>query len=381
MDTLRPDTPAELAEALGASAAAGRAIRLAGASTKCAMAGPVEPADVQISTAGLNRILKYEPGDLTISVEAGLPVSELRRVLAGHKQMVPLDPPFSSSATVGGVLAANTSGPRRRHYGTARDMVIGMKFATLDGKLVESGGMVVKNVAGLDTAKLMIGSFGTLAAIAVANFKVVPVPPFSRTLALPFDSLDEAMASRDRILRGVLQPSALDLLNPPAAARLGRRGYVLLVRAGGSAAVTERYSRELSPAEILEDQGEQELWTRVEEFTPEFLTDHPNSAVVRVSSTLSGVRDVMAAAPGPVLARAATGTAYAYFEDWREAGPWIADATSRGWRAAVEFTTEDAKRQLDLWPCAGDDVELMRRLKHMFDPQALMNRGRLYGRI
>ena len=117
--------------------------------------------------------------------------------------MVPLDPPFADGATVGGVVAANSSGPRRRLYGTARDLVIGMQFATLEGKLVQSGGMVVKNVAGLDMAKLMIGSFGTLAAIAVVNFKLLPMPEVERSFLLPFDSLAAAMAARDRILAGV----------------------------------------------------------------------------------------------------------------------------------------------------------------------------------
>src|SRR5256886_13255208 len=100
--------------------------------------------------------------------------------------MVPLDPPFSQGATVGGVIASNTSGPRRRLYGTARDLVIGMTFATLEGKLVQSGGMVVKNVAGLDMGKLMIGSFGTLAAIAVVNFKLLPMPAANATFVIPF---------------------------------------------------------------------------------------------------------------------------------------------------------------------------------------------------
>ena len=86
------------------------------------------------------------------------------------------------AATVGGMVAANISGARRRLYGTARDLVIGMKFATLDGKLVQSGGMVVKNVAGLDMGKLMIGSFGTLAAIASVNFKLQPRPAVARTI-------------------------------------------------------------------------------------------------------------------------------------------------------------------------------------------------------
>ncbi len=121
-------------------------------------------------------MLEYEPRDLTISVEAGLPWREFTSLLAANRQMVPLDPPFAADATVGGVVAANSSGPRRRLYGTARDLVIGMRFATLEGKLVQSGGMVVKNVAGLDMAKLMIGSFGTLAAIAVVNFKLLPAP-------------------------------------------------------------------------------------------------------------------------------------------------------------------------------------------------------------
>ena len=99
------------------------------------------------------------------------------------------------------MVAANTSGPRRRLYGTARDVVIGMKFATLEGKLVQSGGMVVKNVAGLDMAKLMIGSFGTLAAIAVVNFKLAPIPLLTRTFVLSHRTLKEAMATRDRILQ------------------------------------------------------------------------------------------------------------------------------------------------------------------------------------
>src|SRR5207253_6569691 len=121
---------------------------------------------------------------------------------------------FAEQATVGGVVAANSSGPRRRLYGTARDLVIGMTFATLEGKLVQSGGMVVKNVAGLDMGKLMIGSFGTLAAIAVANFKLLPMPEAERTFLLGFADLASAINVRDRILTSVLQPAAIDLLNP-----------------------------------------------------------------------------------------------------------------------------------------------------------------------
>ena len=194
INVLAPSNPTELAEALRDAAAAGRTISLAGNSTKRCMAGPVEPADVSLTTASLRSVLQYEPRDLTISVGAGLPWCEFTRLLAENRQMVPLDPPFADGASVGGVVSANCSGPRRRLYGTARDLVIGMQFATVEGKLVKSGGMVVKNVAGLDMGKLMIGSFGTLAAIAVVNFKVQPMPEVERSFLLPFDSL----ASRHR---------------------------------------------------------------------------------------------------------------------------------------------------------------------------------------
>jgi glycolate oxidase FAD binding subunit len=139
---LNPTTAEELAEALGSASSRGQSVALAGNSSKRRMAGPVEAADIAITTTGLGRVLEYEPGDLTVSVEAGLAWCEFTRILAGNRQMVPLDPPFGDRATVGGVIATNSSGPRRKQYGTARDFVIGMQFATMEGKLVSSGGMV-----------------------------------------------------------------------------------------------------------------------------------------------------------------------------------------------------------------------------------------------
>ena len=180
---ITPRTPQELADSLRELSSARRTILMGGAFTKNRLGGPVTSADETVSTANMRRLLQYEPKDLTISVEAGMPWTELDSTLAANGQMIPLDPitgPGWETATVGGVIGANCSGPRRRLHGTARDMVIGMTFATLEGKLVQSGGMVVKNVAGLDMAKLLIGSYGTLAAVAVVNFKLFPVPQIGR---------------------------------------------------------------------------------------------------------------------------------------------------------------------------------------------------------
>ena len=245
MQILKPQTATELAAALMDCASTGRHIRVFGSSSKDRMGGPLADAETGICTSAMKRLLQYEPRDLTISVEAGMPFAELSRLLADNRQMIPIDPPYFDTATVGGIVAASTSGPRRRLYGSVRDLIIGMTFATLEGKLVNSGGMVVKNVAGLDMGKLMAGSFGTLAVLGVVNFKLLPIPEISRTFVMRFATIDEAIARRDEILKGVLLPAALDLLNPAGAKRVGLEGYCLIFQAGGNTAVMDRYVREL----------------------------------------------------------------------------------------------------------------------------------------
>jgi glycolate oxidase FAD binding subunit len=242
--------------------------------------------------------------------------------------------------------------------------VIGMKFVTLEGKIVQSGGMVVKNVAGLDMSKMMIGSFGTLAAIGVINFKLLPLPPETRSFVQEFASVQDAVAARDRIQKGVLQPAALDIIKADGS-------YRLLVQGGGNHAVLERYTRELEGATAIEGEDENRLWTDVREFTPSFLSAHPDGAVVRVSCTLSDVGNVLDSFPGRALARAGSGVCYGYFENWQ-------DAIGRG---VIEYAPDEAREQAELWPAPGSDFAIMKKVKHMFDPQNLLNHRRLYGRI
>ena len=328
----------------------------------------------------MSRVLQYEPRDLTISVEAGIRYADLNTLLAQNRQMIPLDPPFSETATVGGILGANTSGPRRRLYGTARDLVIGMKFATLEGKLIQSGGMVVKNVAGLDMGKIMIGAFGTLAAIAVVNFKLLPKPAAEASFLLPFESLDDAIAARDRILKSVIAPAAIDLLNPLAAGQLGHRGHMLAVHVAGNTAAVGRCHRELAGRDtvILDGAAEARFWRQVQEYTPHFLEKFSHGAVVRVSSTLVQVKDVMASLETAAIARAGSGVCYGYFNRVDAAARFLASSVRRGWKAVIEFAPDEQRSKLDLWPAPGGDFEMMKKIKNMFDPNHLLNRGRLF---
>ncbi len=360
---LFPESADDLAGMLLDAAAQQQAIVLYGNATKDQMGGPIAPADVSISTQKLNRVLQYEPRDLTISVEAGISYRELSRVLAEHRQMVPLDPAFADRATLGGIVAANVSGPRRRWYGTARDMVIGMTFATLEGKLVQTGGMVVKNVAGLDMGKLMIGSYGTLAAIAVVNLRVHPMPPATRTFAAEFKQAADAIARRDEVLKSQLQPLAVDLVKDESS-------YRLLVQAGGSAAVLNRYSHELEWARAIEGGEEESLWEEIREFTPRFLAAHPKGVVVRTPCALSEVGKVMDELPAPAIARAGSGVVWGYYAQ-------IGDLR----HGVIECAPQEVRETWELWPRPGSDFEMMKKIKQMFDPGRLLNRGRLYGRI
>jgi glycolate oxidase FAD binding subunit len=336
----RPENPEQLAAVLREAAAAHRTIRLGGNFSKDRLGHPPAPADVTVSTSSMNRLLQYEPRDLTISVQAGMLFSELVGTLAAKNQMLPLDPPWLRESTVGGVLAANLSGPRRRLYGTARDMVIGMTFATLEGKLINSGGMVVKNVAGLDMAKLMIGSFGTLAAIATVNFKVFPVPTASRTFAMEFATAAEAFAERDRILNSVLQPSAIDIVNWP-------RAFRLLIRASGNKAVLDRYARELPQADVVDE----DVWDSIAEFPHRFLAANPDAKVIPLTMPLSKMRAAAEALSVPFVARAGSGVIYTHH---------LKDAPETP---------------------LSSDFATMTKVKEMFDPELLLNRGRLHGDI
>ncbi|HEY3826196.1 MAG TPA: FAD-binding oxidoreductase [Bryobacteraceae bacterium] len=382
---IQPFTPDEMSDALRAANASRRTIELFGGNSKHLMAGAPASGDIRISTVRMKSLLQYEPRDLTISVESGMLFSDLNALLARNGQMIPLDGPYCDSATVGGVVAANISGARRRLYGTARDLVIGMKFATLDGKLVQSGGMVVKNVAGLDMGKLLIGSFGTLAAIVSVNFKLTPRPAVSRTILFAFEDLPTALEARNAAIRGQLNPVAVEILNPILSAQLGLKNVTLALIFAGNEAVMERSIREaaaLGFGRSLPVDEEQRFWSSLHSVTPKFLEKfRDGAAVVKISTRLAECGDALQSIDGPAHAHAASGIVRGWFTRPETAGKCAMDAVKRGWKAVVEFSSEAARPGLTLWPEPGGDFAIMKEVKRMFDPENLLNRGRLFGQI
>jgi glycolate oxidase FAD binding subunit len=182
-----------LAAALREASAAGQAVVPWGGGTEQRLGAPPSRCDIVLETRHLSGIIAYAPEDLTVSVQAGTTLAEVRAALASHGQFLPFDVAVPEQATIGGVLAANTASVRRFRYGAARDLVIGMTTALPSGELCKAGGRVVKNVAGYDLCKLWVGSLGTLGVCTSANFRVQPIGKVTNSAICRFPTWEAAL--------------------------------------------------------------------------------------------------------------------------------------------------------------------------------------------
>jgi glycolate oxidase FAD binding subunit len=185
---------------------------------------------------GLTGILEYEPGEYTITARAGTPLAEVEAALAENGQYLPFDPPFvERGATLGGTVAAGLSGPGRYRYGGVRDFLIGVRFVDGHGRLVRGGGKVVKNAAGFDLPKLMVGSLGRLGVLVEVSFKVFPRPQSYLSLYVNYSNLDAALDGMNKAASARMEIDALDLMIHTDQSASST--YVLWVRLGGWDAV------------------------------------------------------------------------------------------------------------------------------------------------
>ena len=228
-------------------------------------------ADVLLRMHRLNEVEHYDPADLTVGAGAGMTVAQLNALLADGKLMFGCDPAFPELSTIGGVLAAAKHGPLRHGFGGVRDFCIGIRFVTGDGRKAKGGGRVVKNVAGYDLMKLLIGSYGSLAVITSASFKLFPEPRQTRTFLAEFATWQEALKFRDLVVRSPLAPMCLEIVSPRARKmmrpEMTNDAWVICICAAGSDAVLARYHKELGAAitRELDGEDEQSMWTVLEQ--------------------------------------------------------------------------------------------------------------------
>src|ERR1700688_2148625 len=213
----RPASSAEVVEIVRFAKSEKLTLIPCGRRTKLGIGMTPARYDIVLDMTGLNQIAYYDPGDLTLSVDAGTSLTELADALAKQQQFVPLAVPFFEECTVGGTIASNIGSSRRPAYGSARDFLLGAEFVNGAGTFTKSGGRVVKNVTGYDLHKLLIGSLGTLGAITRLNFRTFPLPEGYGHLVSTFSSVDSIVRFQAMVSKSPLTPSSFDILGPEAA--------------------------------------------------------------------------------------------------------------------------------------------------------------------
>jgi glycolate oxidase FAD binding subunit len=391
---VRPSAPEEVAAALKAADDAGEKVVPWGAGTKQRWGNAPTGYDLALDVSALDQLVEYEPADLVVTAQAGMPLATLQAHLAKSGQFLPLDPPYLDTATLGGTLATNASGPSRFLYGTARDFVLGLRVATPQGQLVKSGGRVVKNVVGYDLNKLHVGGLGTAGVIVECTFKVQPLPAAEATVRAMFSDLASAAALASHVARSNLFVRAVELIRHFAG-----QEWAVIVWCAGAAKTVERQAADVTAWAIKagaadvsrrEAEAHQRIWRRD---LPVFhrVDAGPGLASLKLTCLPSQLPVLLARVPtsAGILAHAGNGIAYvAVSAPTVEAIRGLsAPAHELGGSAVVEEAPPDLKSQLDSWDPAGlaavsrTDYDLMRSIKAQFDPKSTVNPGRFVAGI
>jgi glycolate oxidase FAD binding subunit len=389
-----PSSADQLADALKIANQNGQSVVPIGGGTQLDLGMPPERIDLAIETTALDRVVEYEPADLTVTVETGMRFAELQALLAKQGQFLALDPPAQDGATIGGLLATNASGPLRYAYGSLRDLVLGTRIANPDGTVTHAGGRVVKNVAGYDLNKLYVGSLGTLGILVEVSFKVAPIPPALNTVVGQFGTLDRIGSVVDAVVHSALSPMAIEVLGPGAATASGLPpGDLVVFRIGGYPQAVERQVRDLA-ALIVEHGGRhvdapEVVWrdiarSRIEEQQRDLVLKAavPLSESTRLVAILEQrLRDL-----DPIVwAHAGNGVAYAACNSPPSdlIGSLRREISALGSNASliVQRCPAVLKRTIDVWGDPGSSIHLMRSLKTQLDPRNTLNPGRYVGGI
>jgi glycolate oxidase FAD binding subunit len=375
-----PETPEELGQVLAEASRDRQLTVLRGNGSKLGWGRVPSRIDLVVGTKKLDRLLAHRYGDMTATVQAGMPLAVLNRLLAEHRQYLPIESAFGD-ATVGGAIATNESGPLRHRFGTPRDLLIGVTLAMIDGRLVKAGGTVVKNVAGYDLGKLVSGSHGTLAAIVDATFKLLPIPLASTTLVTTYADGNALARDVTALRESQVESTSCDL-------RLSREGrWTLLMRMASSPAATEAQAAEarrllsVTPAAATGEE-EQALWaehTRApwsEAGTVLRLSWLPSnlSAVLSLIDSLGSRGCRVAAFAGRTMG---AGFVTLDGEERAQIGAIAGLRKSdRLGHVVVLRASLGIKMRADVWGPASGGIEVARLLKRTFDPQDILNAGR-----
>ena len=359
--------------------------------------------DLALDVTRMDRVLAHEPADMTATAQAGIRMADLQRRMGEHGQFLPLDVSMPERVTLGGVLASKLSGPLRCRYGTARDLILGMRVAHADGTITKGGAKVVKNATGYDVTKLYLGSHGTLGVILEATFRLYPAPDVEQAWWLPVHDLTTAQALANRILSSHLVPNRVELLEEVAGRTCGVSGSGLLVSISGLSETVqaegsdlERMAGELG-APMVEVRDAGAAWRRPSDFpwrNPAWdgrgvqalwrggvpPVECAKACQACHEATPRGVETAVAASISHGALRGA------FRADTPEAlvqrlGAARDALSNLGGYLVIMALPEAVRDGIDPWGGTLEGLGVMARLKAAFDAKGILNPGRFVGRL
>jgi glycolate oxidase FAD binding subunit len=422
VDGLRPaaavkaSSAQEIAESLRIAAEEKLAVIPSGGRTKLGIGAPPTRYDVALDLSRMNRVLAYEPRDLTLGLEPGVTLADIWETTFCEGQWLPIFEAFGPQSTIGGVLGADSPSPLRHGFGGPRDFTLGMEFVTGYGAIAKSGGRVVKNVSGYDLHKLLIGSLGTLAVITRANFKTFPFPPARDVFVGHFVSSADAMDFCRAVQNSALEPRFVDLISPEAGKIISSgaetplplhpTGWSVAIAVTAHERVVERHARELAAlASANKASGfvrigghdQSEFLIPMCTFPSLALASDPGAVMFRIAAVpaaMAGLAARLAAGAANAQMHCATvlrpyGLVYFALVPGGKPTVDVARATQGifraseelGAKARIEFAPTELKRVVNVWGAPRPDFELMRRVKKIFDPHGILSPGRFAGGI
>jgi glycolate oxidase FAD binding subunit len=389
-----------------------------GSGTQIGLGAVPARIDLVVGLRRLKRIIDHEPGDLTATFQAGMLLREIQASLHTSDQFLPFDPAGYERATIGGILATNASGPWRHRYGTARDLVIGIRVVHADGTITKGGAKVVKSVSGYDMNKLYVGSLGTLGIILEATLRLYPLPAIERTWIALFLTGEAAACALNRILHSTTVCTKVELLSSVAAQSIGRQadcdfppGTVAVAVSVGSmpeavdtqiAAIRQLCHQEGAVAGFLvEGSAQDSLWKAICDFPSASGCDW-SRVTLKASVLPTQVIDIIHLAEtlarnlgleSAAISEAGCGIVRLYWMDTPgsvEPDPisiakGVEDLRNRvarhGGSLVILSAPPAIKAGVDVWGPVGTALPLMQKLKQQFDSQGLLNPGRFVGGI
>ncbi len=403
-----PTSEVEIAAVLKYANDHGKTITVMGGGTKRGFGGLTESADILLSLANYKGIVEHTVGDMTLTVKAGTTFQELQDYTAKYKQRVSLDPAWPELATIGGIVVANDSGPKRLGYGSSRDVVIGLRNVYPDGTVIRSGGKVVKNVAGYDMNKLFIGAMGTLGVVSEVTVKLRPLAKCESLILVcfPEGDLDAIRTFSKMLLDSMLEPVTLELLNPSLSKKLGGQlTYTLAVSfedVESSVRYQEKFVQSIQPPgtsmDILSQEEAQNFWQQFNTICPHGAQAYTGEeieaslkigvvnldvlAVIRESEALKDSFHLQVEAHGGLGHGLCQVNLTGKSEDVVAAIQHLRNRITRlGGYVVVKHLPFSLRQQVDVWGEKPSYFFLLEGIKSKVDPNRILNPNRFVGGI